>query len=115
MKTREHTAAEPMTTEPMTLAFDVTVTSVRELSPNFRRITFDLALSHGTHAVCAKNFVDVGMIQGAALGDYASAYRLGKVAFRMVERYDTSVSPYFDGETYGVYKAAANLWTGSIA
>ena len=40
MKTREHTAAEPMTTEPMTLAFDVTVTSVRELSPNFRRITF---------------------------------------------------------------------------
>ncbi|WP_373427704.1 siderophore-interacting protein [Arthrobacter sp. B2I5] len=29
-----------MNTEPMTLAFDVTVTSVQELSPNFRRITF---------------------------------------------------------------------------
>lgn len=26
--------------EPMTLAFDVTVTAVQELSPNFRRITF---------------------------------------------------------------------------
>jgi NADPH-dependent ferric siderophore reductase len=45
MKTRE-TAAAPaagataMNTEPMTLAFDVTVSSVQELSPNFRRITF---------------------------------------------------------------------------
>lgn len=28
------------TTEPMTLAFEVTVSSVQELSPNFRRITF---------------------------------------------------------------------------
>ena len=28
------------TTEPMTLAFEVTVSSVEELSPNFRRITF---------------------------------------------------------------------------
>lgn len=35
MKTRK-TAA----TEPMTLAFEVTVSSVEELSPNFRRITF---------------------------------------------------------------------------
>ncbi|GAA3520799.1 hypothetical protein FHR32_003441 [Streptosporangium album] len=30
-------------------------------------------------------------------------------------RYDTSVSPYFDSETYAVYSAAVNLWTGSIA
>jgi iron complex transport system ATP-binding protein len=35
MKTRDIAA-----TEPMTLAFEVTVTSVQELSPNFRRITF---------------------------------------------------------------------------
>jgi NADPH-dependent ferric siderophore reductase len=35
MKTRDIA-----TTEPMTLAFEVTVTSVQELSPNFRRITF---------------------------------------------------------------------------
>jgi NADPH-dependent ferric siderophore reductase len=35
MKTRE-TAA----TQPMSVAFDVSVTSVRDLSPNFRRITF---------------------------------------------------------------------------
>ncbi|MBO4270681.1 trypsin-like serine peptidase [Microbispora triticiradicis] len=31
------------------------------------------------------------------------------------DRYDTSVSPYFDGETYGVYSAAKNNWSGSIA
>ncbi|MCT9931260.1 hypothetical protein N5079_13640 [Planotetraspora sp. A-T 1434] len=31
------------------------------------------------------------------------------------DRYDTSVSPYFDGELYGVYSAAKNLWSGSIA
>ena len=35
MKTRESAA-----TQPMSLAFDVSVTSVRDLSPNFRRITF---------------------------------------------------------------------------
>ncbi|MFC0865349.1 hypothetical protein ACFHYQ_23945 [Sphaerimonospora cavernae] len=31
------------------------------------------------------------------------------------DRIDTSVSPYFDGETYDVYKSAANHWSGSIA
>jgi NADPH-dependent ferric siderophore reductase len=35
MKTREIAS-----TEPMTLAFEVTVSSVQEMSPNFRRITF---------------------------------------------------------------------------
>jgi len=29
-------------------------------------------------------------------------------------RYDYVGSPFFDGETYGVYKAAANVWSGSI-
>ncbi|HCC38870.1 MAG TPA: NADPH-dependent ferric siderophore reductase, partial [Arthrobacter bacterium] len=35
MKTRDIAA-----TEPMTLAFEVTVSSVQELGPTFRRITF---------------------------------------------------------------------------
>src|SRR5919112_3942692 len=35
MKTREVAS-----TEPMTLAFEVTVSAVQELSPNFRRVTF---------------------------------------------------------------------------
>ncbi|GAA2209085.1 peptidase [Nonomuraea monospora] len=29
------------------------------------------------------------------------------------QRYDTSLSPYFDGELAGIYKAAATLWTGA--
>ncbi|MBP2703403.1 hypothetical protein JOL79_06265 [Microbispora sp. RL4-1S] len=29
-------------------------------------------------------------------------------------RYDTSISPYFDGELYGVYSAAKNNWSGSL-
>ena len=29
----------PLATEPMTLAFDVQVTAVQELGPNFRRVT----------------------------------------------------------------------------
>ena len=30
------------------------------------------------------------------------------------KRYDTISSPYFDGETATVYRAAANKWSGSI-
>ncbi|GAA5767827.1 hypothetical protein Aros01_04333 [Streptosporangium roseum] len=30
-------------------------------------------------------------------------------------RYDTGVSPYFDGELYTVYQKASNVWTGIIA
>lgn len=40
MKTREAASAKAISTEPMTLAFEVSVSGVRELGPNFRRITF---------------------------------------------------------------------------
>ncbi|MEU7983602.1 hypothetical protein AB0B56_01920 [Streptosporangium canum] len=30
-------------------------------------------------------------------------------------RYDTGVSPYFDGELFAVYQKATNYWTGVIA
>ncbi|MFF5212447.1 hypothetical protein [Streptosporangium sp. NPDC000396] len=29
-------------------------------------------------------------------------------------RYDRVTTPYFNGETYGIYKFAANLWTGKL-
>ncbi|MEV4097717.1 hypothetical protein [Streptosporangium saharense] len=29
-------------------------------------------------------------------------------------RYDRVTTPYFNGETYGIYKYAANLWTGKL-
>nr|BFE83236.1 hypothetical protein GCM10020093_058370 [Planobispora longispora] len=30
------------------------------------------------------------------------------------DRYDRVTTPYFDGETYGIYRYAANLWTGKL-
>jgi predicted ATPase/GAF domain-containing protein/tRNA A-37 threonylcarbamoyl transferase component Bud32/HPt (histidine-containing phosphotransfer) domain-containing protein len=49
-------------------------------------ILFDLALTHGTVAGSAKNFMDCGIVLGAILKDYPRAYRMGKVAFAMLER-----------------------------
>ena len=40
MKTRETAATQPAAAQPMSLAFEVTVSSVRQLSPTFRRVTF---------------------------------------------------------------------------
>lgn len=48
---------------------------------------FDLGLTHGITAESAKNFVDCGLILGGVLGDFAAAYRLGKVAFQVLERF----------------------------
>ncbi|GAA0980717.1 hypothetical protein GCM10009555_047700 [Acrocarpospora macrocephala] len=68
------------------------------------------------------SFTGEGSIGSAWLVEYKSARRLGflnGVTIGVADRdgnnrYDTSVSPYFDGETYGVYKVAANLWSGKI-
>ena len=40
MKTRETAATQPAAAQPMSLAFEVRVSSVRQLSPTFRRVTF---------------------------------------------------------------------------
>jgi serine phosphatase RsbU (regulator of sigma subunit) len=50
-------------------------------------VMFDLALTCGTSAESCKNFVDCGLIQAGMLGDYDTAYRLGKAAFALLERY----------------------------
>ncbi len=47
---------------------------------------FDLALTHGTVPGSAKNFMDCGIVLGAILKDYGRAYRMGKVAFALLER-----------------------------
>src|SRR5262249_48210069 len=49
-------------------------------------LLFDLALTHGTVAGSAKNFMDCGIVLGAILKDYGRAYRMGKVAFALLER-----------------------------
>ncbi|MBO4270680.1 trypsin-like serine peptidase [Microbispora triticiradicis] len=69
------------------------------------------------------SFTGEGSSGSAWLLNYSSSRRLGYLNGVTSgvsdtdgnDRIDTSVSPYFDGETYGVYKAAANVWSGSIA
>ncbi|HTV19226.1 MAG TPA: AAA family ATPase [Polyangiaceae bacterium] len=97
------------------LLFHVVAPAIMTYPPLFilaELLTFDLALTFGTTAVCAKNFVDVGMIQGGALGDYATAYRLGKVAFRVVERYDARA---LSGQVHFVFAAYVSPWGAPYA
>ncbi|MEU7693537.1 hypothetical protein [Microbispora hainanensis] len=69
------------------------------------------------------SFTGEGSLGSSWLLRYSSSKRLGYlngVTSGVADtdgnrRIDTSVSPYFDGETYGVYKAAASNWSGSIA
>ncbi|MFG1865702.1 trypsin-like serine peptidase [Microbispora bryophytorum] len=68
------------------------------------------------------SFTGEGALGSAWLYRYSSTKRLGYLNGVTIgvadrdgnKRYDTSVSPYFDGETYGVYKTAANNWSGKI-
>ena len=63
-----------------------------------------------------------GSAGGPWIAQYSSTKRLGYIngVTSLVGdadgngRYDFSTSPYFDSETYAVYKKAANLWSGSI-
>jgi predicted ATPase/GAF domain-containing protein/HPt (histidine-containing phosphotransfer) domain-containing protein len=99
----------------MQLLYHVVAPAIMVYPPLFilaELITFDLALRHGTTAVCAKNFVDCGMIQGSALGDYAAAHRLGKVAFRLLERYDARA---LAGQVHFVFAAYVSAWGAPYA
>ncbi len=70
-------------------------------------LMFDLALSHGLTPVSAKNFVDCGMIQGSVIGDYASAYRLGQVAFQVLERYQAKA---LGSQVHFVFATYVSQW-----
>ncbi|MBE3014640.1 hypothetical protein IL992_36510 [Microbispora sp. NEAU-D428] len=67
-------------------------------------------------------FTGEGSLGSSWLYRYSGDARIGYLAGVTISvsdtdgdnRYDTSVSPYFDGEVYGVYSEAAKLWTGSI-
>ncbi|MEV0970207.1 trypsin-like serine peptidase [Microtetraspora glauca] len=69
------------------------------------------------------SFTGEGSIGSSWLVNYNNGRRLGYLNGVTIgvsdtdgnNRYDTSFSPYFDGELYGVYSAAKNLWSGSIA
>ncbi|GIH40405.1 hypothetical protein Mco01_34050 [Microbispora corallina] len=68
------------------------------------------------------SFTGEGSIGSSWLLQYKSSRRLGYLNGVTIgvsdtdknNRIDTSISPYFDGELYGVYKSAASLWSGKI-
>jgi predicted ATPase/signal transduction histidine kinase len=73
----------------MNLLYHLVPSAIQTYPPLFvlaELMMFDLALTEGTTAVSCKNFVDCGMIQAGILGDFTTAYRLGKVAFALLER-----------------------------
>jgi predicted ATPase len=94
--TPERLLALPDLTDPekrmvMNLLFQSIPAAIQTCPPLFilaELIMFDIAVEHGLTPMSAKNFVDCGIIQGGMLGDYATAYRLGRVAFEVLERYD---------------------------
>jgi predicted ATPase/HPt (histidine-containing phosphotransfer) domain-containing protein len=74
----------------LNLLFQVIPPAIQTYPPLFilaELMMFDLALTSGTAEVSCKNFVDCGIIQGAVLGNYDVAYRLGIAAFELLERY----------------------------
>lgn len=82
--------ADPDQLMVVNLLFQVIPAAIQTFPPLFvlaELIMFDVALTHGLAAAHAKNFVDCGIIQGGILGDYATAYRLGRVAFQILERF----------------------------
>ncbi|WP_433212223.1 trypsin-like serine peptidase [Microtetraspora malaysiensis] len=68
-------------------------------------------------------FTGEGSLGSSWLLDYSNGNRSGYLNGITISvsdidgdnRHDTSLSPYFDGEAYAVYRAAVNLWTGRIA
>ncbi|MBO3749564.1 hypothetical protein J5X84_26090 [Streptosporangiaceae bacterium NEAU-GS5] len=68
------------------------------------------------------SFTGEGAIGSSWLLNYRNTTRLGYLNGVTIgvsdtdanNRYDTSISPYFDGELYGVYSVARNLWSGTI-
>lgn len=111
----EELAGLPDLTDPerqvaMQLLFQVVPPAIMTYPPLFilaELLMFDLALCHGISAVSAKNFVDCGMIQGAVLGDYRAAYRLGQVAFRVLDRYQARG---LGTQVHFVFAAYVSLW-----
>ena len=82
--------ADPEKVMAMNLLFQVIPSAIQTYPPLFvlaELWMFDLALQFGTTAASCKNFVDCGIIQGGILGNYDVAYRLGQVAFKLLERY----------------------------
>ncbi|MGN9788444.1 trypsin-like serine peptidase [Nonomuraea sp. ZG12] len=68
-------------------------------------------------------FTGEGALGSSWISSYDTGARIGYLTGITIsvadtdgdQRYDMSVSPYFDAESQAVYGAAANIWSGSIA
>lgn len=69
---------------------------------------FDLTLDYGVTSFSCKSFVDVGITQSPSLKDFSIGYRLGKTAFRLLERLgaETMRPAVYFGFTFASYRNA---------
>ncbi|NLD93185.1 MAG: serine/threonine-protein kinase PknK, partial [Fibrobacter sp.] len=70
-------------------------------------LMFELAISYGTTAESCKNFVDLGLIHNAFLGDYERSYQLSKVAFALIDKYNADS---LKSSVYFVFSAYISCW-----
>ncbi|MBN2532412.1 MAG: AAA family ATPase [Spirochaetales bacterium] len=74
----------------MNLLFQAIPAAIQSYFPLFVLIElsmFDIALTHGFTPVSCKNFIDCGIIVGSLLSDYETGYKLGEVAYTLIEKY----------------------------
>lgn len=84
------TAQSPETALILELLMQVVPPSIQTYPPLFivaELMMFDIEMAHGVTAVSCKNFVDCGILQASILGNHDTAYRLGQVAFKLLERF----------------------------
>ncbi len=81
---------DPVKIATMELLFQIIPAASQMHPPLFilaELVIFDLALTHGTTPASCKNFVDCGIVLNVILRDSAAAYRMGRVAFALLERH----------------------------
>lgn len=111
----EDLAHLPVTDNPETalvleLLMQVVPPSIQTYPPLFivaELMMFDLELERGVTAVSCKNFVDCAILQSSILGNQDAAFRLGRVAFSLLERFKPT--PLEAAVTF-VYAAFVSHW-----
>ncbi|WP_434048443.1 MULTISPECIES: AAA family ATPase [Sorangium] len=67
-----------------------------------------LSLQHGNSDMSAFGYVAYGMVVGPLLGEYATAYRFGKMAIELADQLDNLV---LRAKTYHIFSADVHSWT----
>ncbi|WP_437932429.1 AAA family ATPase [Sorangium sp. So ce291] len=67
-----------------------------------------LSLQHGNSDMSAFGYVAYGMVVGPLLGEYATAYRFGRMAIELADQLDNLV---LRAKTYHIFSADVHSWT----